>query len=38
MCNDYRLLIDLASIVEDFDNLSIKITMPEGAPNVPAQF
>ena len=37
MCNDYRLLIDLASIVEDFDNLSIKITMPEGAPNVPAR-
>lgn len=37
MCNDYRLLVDLASIVEDFDNLSIKITMPEGAPNVPAR-
>lgn len=37
MCNDYRLLVDLASIVEDFDNLSIKITMPEGTPNVPAR-
>ncbi|SER53964.1 hypothetical protein SAMN05518866_11317 [Sphingobium sp. YR768] len=21
MCNDYRLLVDLASIAEDFDNL-----------------
>jgi putative SOS response-associated peptidase YedK len=37
MCNDYRLLVDLASIAEDFDNLSIKIKMPEGTPNVPAR-
>jgi putative SOS response-associated peptidase YedK len=37
MCNDYRLLVDLASIAEDFDNLSIKIKMPEGAPNVAAR-
>lgn len=37
MCNDYRLLVDLASIAEDFDNLSIKIAMPEGIPNVPAR-
>lgn len=37
MCNDYRLEVDVASIAEDFDNLTIKITMPEGAPNVPAR-
>ena len=37
MCNDYRLEIDIASIAEDFDNLQIKIYMPEGAPNVPAR-
>ena len=37
MCNDYRLEIDIASIAEDFDNLQIKIDMPEGAPNVSAR-
>lgn len=37
MCNDYRLEVDIASILEDFDDLKIKITMPEGAPNVPAR-
>jgi putative SOS response-associated peptidase YedK len=37
MCNDYRLLIDIASIAEDFDDLKIKIRMPEGAPNVEAR-
>lgn len=37
MCNDYKLEVDIASIVEDFDNLSIKIKMPEGTPNVPAR-
>lgn len=37
MCNDYRLLIDIASIAEDFEGLKIKINMPEGAPNVPAR-
>ncbi|MDH2150088.1 SOS response-associated peptidase [Sphingobium yanoikuyae] len=37
MCNDYRLLIDIASITEDFEGLKIKINMPEGAPNVPAR-
>ena len=37
MCNDYRLLVDLASIIEDLEALSIKITIPEGAPNVPAR-
>ncbi len=37
MCNDYRLLIDIASIVQDFADLKIKIKMPEGAPNVAAR-
>lgn len=37
MCNDYRLEVDIASIAEDFDDLQIKIDMPEGAPNVPAR-
>ena len=37
MCNDYRLEIDIASIVEDFEDLRIKIKMPEGAPNVAAR-
>ncbi|WP_077145614.1 SOS response-associated peptidase family protein [Sphingopyxis sp. KK2] len=37
MCNDYRLEVDIASIAEDFDDLQIKIRMPEGAPNVPAR-
>lgn len=37
MCNDYRLEVDIASIAEDFDDLKIKIAMPEGAPNVPSR-
>lgn len=37
MCNDYRLEVDIASIAEDFDDLKIKITMPEGTPNVAAR-
>lgn len=37
MCNDYRLEVDIASIAEDFDDLKIKIKMPEGTPNVPAR-
>lgn len=37
MCNDYRLEVDIASIVEDFDDLKIKIEMPEGMPNVPSR-
>ena len=37
MCNDYRLEVDIASIAEDFEDLQIKIKMPEGAPNVPAR-
>ena len=37
MCNDYRLLVDIASIAEDFDDLQIKIKLPEGKPNVAAR-
>ncbi|MBY8823453.1 SOS response-associated peptidase family protein [Sphingomonas colocasiae] len=37
MCNDYRLEVDVASIAEDFEDLKIKISMPEGIPNVPAR-
>jgi putative SOS response-associated peptidase YedK len=37
MCNDYRLEVDIASIVEDFEDLEINIAMPEGVPNVPAR-
>lgn len=34
MCNDYRLEVDVASILEDFDDLKIKISTPEGIPNL----
>ena len=37
MCNDYKLEVDIASIAEDFENLTIRIAMPEGTPNVPAR-
>jgi putative SOS response-associated peptidase YedK len=37
MCNDYRLEVDVASILEDFADLKIKIDMPEGLPNVAAR-
>ena len=37
MCNDYRLEVDIASIMEDFDGLEIKIDLPEGTPNVAAR-
>ena len=37
MCNDYRLEVDVASIMEDFDDLKIKIKLPEGTPNVAAR-
>lgn len=37
MCNDYRLEVDIASIMEDFDDLKIKIHTPEGKPNVEAR-
>jgi Uncharacterized conserved protein len=34
MCNDYRLLVDLAFIIEEFACTSIEVQLPEGAPNV----
>jgi putative SOS response-associated peptidase YedK len=37
MCNDYRLEVDIASIMEDFDELEIDIDTPEGTPNVAAR-
>jgi putative SOS response-associated peptidase YedK len=37
MCNDYRLEVDIASVVADFADLKIKIKFTEGAPNVPAR-
>lgn len=37
MCNDYRLEVNIASILDDFEDLKIKIKMPEGTPNVPAR-
>lgn len=37
MCNDYRLKVDVASIVEDFADLKIKIRFGEGMPNIEAR-
>lgn len=37
MCNDYRLLVDVASIAEDFADLKIKIRFGEGRPNIEAR-
>jgi putative SOS response-associated peptidase YedK len=37
MCNDYRLEVDVASVMDDFDDLKIKIELPEGTPNVPSR-
>ncbi|WP_066803302.1 SOS response-associated peptidase [Sphingomonas asaccharolytica] len=32
MCNDYRQEVEIASIMEDFDDLEINIETPEGVP------
>jgi putative SOS response-associated peptidase YedK len=37
MCNDYRLMVDVASIVEAFADLKISIRFSEGLPNVQAR-
>ena len=37
MCNDYRLEVDISSIMEDFEDLEIAIDTPEGKPNVAAR-
>lgn len=34
MCNDYKLIIDVASIMKGFDGLGMKIDKPEGVPNL----
>ncbi|WP_454858652.1 SOS response-associated peptidase [Rhizobium binxianense] len=34
MCNDYRLMVDAASIAEDFADLKIRIRFSEGIPNL----
>jgi putative SOS response-associated peptidase YedK len=34
VCNDYRQLVDLSSIFDDFQELKIRIEVPEGAPNL----
>ncbi|RWI45173.1 MAG: SOS response-associated peptidase, partial [Mesorhizobium sp.] len=36
-CNDYRLTVDVASIVEDFADLKINVRFGEGAPNLEAR-
>lgn len=37
MCNDYRLMIELASVIEQFEHRKIKIRFPEGRPNIEAR-
>ncbi len=37
MCNDYRLMVELASVIEEFEQLKIKIRFPEGRPNIEAR-
>ena len=37
MCNNYRLEVGIASLVEDFADLKIKIKFSEGTPNVAAR-
>lgn len=37
MCNDYRLMADLASIMEEFAHLKIQIRFSEGRPNLEAR-
>jgi hypothetical protein len=36
MCNDYRLRMDISSIIEEFADLKIKIRFSEGRPNIDA--
>lgn len=37
MCNDYRMMVELASVIEEFEHLKIKIRFPEGRPNIEAR-
>lgn len=34
MCNDYRLEVDMASIIDEFEAMNITISFPEGLPNL----
>lgn len=34
MCNDYRLKVDISSIIEEFADLKIKIRFSEDRPNI----
>ena len=34
MCNDYRLKVEVAAILEDFEDIKIKIHFSEGTPNI----
>lgn len=37
MCNDYRLMVDAAAILEEFADLRIQIRFSEGTPNIQAR-
>jgi putative SOS response-associated peptidase YedK len=37
MCNDYRLKVEISSIIEEFADLKVKIRFSEGRPNVEAR-
>lgn len=37
MCNDYRLELETAAILEEFSELRIRIRFPEGLPNLEAR-
>jgi putative SOS response-associated peptidase YedK len=37
MCNDYRLIVEAARILEDFADLRIEIRFSEGTPNIQAR-
>lgn len=37
MYNDYRLMVDVASIVENFADLKITVQFSEGTPNIAAR-
>lgn len=37
MCNDYRLIVEAAGILEDFADLKIEIRFSEGMPNIQAR-
>jgi hypothetical protein len=37
MCNDYRLKVEVAAILEDFADLKITVRFSEGMPNIQAR-